>query len=370
MGVQVDRATSGEEALAAVDAASQPHDWYLVDWKMPGMDGIACAREILQRQPMPRPSIVLVTGFARDDALRASAALPLAGLLHKPVTPSTLHDVLVQARRPEPPPAVTPRRMLDSPTLSPEVRGRLVGARVLLAEDHPLNQELACELLRRAGIEVVVAKDGREALARLDAEGPFDAVLMDCQMPEMDGYTATRALRADPRWQSLPVIAMTASALVEDRDRALASGMNAHITKPIYVDAMLRTMAEWIDIPRARSSAVATPPAVDRAVGLGHCMGNEAIYRRLLDGFGRSEASFVTELRAAMQAGRWDDARRRAHDLKGLAATIGAPALNAAALSLETALEARDSEAVAAPLAHVDMELQRVLDAIAALNAQ
>ena len=131
--------------------------------------------------------------------------------------------------------------------LQQAVRQRLVGTRVLLAEDHPLNQQLACELLRRAGVEVVVAKDGREALAKLAGEGPFDGVLMDCQMPVMDGYTATRELRKSPgSGSSLPVIAMTASALAEDRDRALASGMNAHITKPIHIETMLRTMAQWI----------------------------------------------------------------------------------------------------------------------------
>ena len=122
-------------------------------------------------------------------------------------------------------------------SLAADVRQRLAGARILLVEDHPLNQELACELLRRAGMEVVVADNGQDALERLADAGPFDGVLMDCQMPVMDGYTATRrAARATRAWQRLPVIAMTASALAEDRDRALASGMNAHITKPIDVE--------------------------------------------------------------------------------------------------------------------------------------
>ncbi|HKX42995.1 MAG TPA: response regulator, partial [Burkholderiaceae bacterium] len=226
LGVTVDKAESGEQALALVDAAPQRYDWFLLDWKMPGMDGVACAKRIVERHPALRPCILLVTAFARDDALRAASGLPLAGVLHKPVTPSSLHDCLLQARRRSvPAAAVAANRTMQPSALSEAVLQRLNGARILVVEDHPLNQQLATELLKRAGMEVVVAGDGREALARLADNGPFDGVLMDCQMPVMDGYDATRELRANPAWQRLPVIAMTASALAEDRDRALASGM-------------------------------------------------------------------------------------------------------------------------------------------------
>jgi len=204
------------------------------------------ARQIIERHPGLNPCILLVTAFARDDALRAAGRLPLAGVLHKPVTPSSLHDCLLQARRPDVPGAVVERRAIASSALPEAVQQRLTGARILLVEDHPLNQQLATELLRRAGMDVVIAGDGQQALERLVDSGPFDGVLMDCQMPVMDGYTATRELRRQPQWQRLPVIAMTASALADDRDRALASGMNAHITKPIHVESMLRTMADWV----------------------------------------------------------------------------------------------------------------------------
>jgi two-component system sensor histidine kinase/response regulator len=369
LGVVVDRASSGEQALMLVDAAPRAYTWFLIDWKMPGMDGVECARRILEAHPQLQPCILLVTGFARDDALRASAGVPLAGVLHKPVTPSGLYDCLVQARRLEPNAPIAAQRVAGP--LSQAVRQRLAGARVLLAEDHPLNQQLACELLRRAGMEVVVAKDGREALDKLASEGPFDGVLMDCQMPVMDGYSATRELRSHPEWQRLPVIAMTASALAEDRDRALASGMNAHITKPIHIETMLRTMAQWITGPGTPGDAsidAAAPAApadaaaaIDSAAGLAFCMGNEDLYHRLLAGFRDGEASFVADVVAAIGEQRWGDALRRAHDMKGLAGTIGARRLHEATQALHAALTRQAATPDGAEIARVRPELERVL---------
>jgi CheY-like chemotaxis protein len=328
-----------------------------------------------------RTCILLVTAFARDDALRASAGVPLAGVLHKPVTPSSLHDSLVQARRAEPAAPIGARRLgVEASPLSRAVRQRLSGARVLLAEDHPLNQELACELLRRAGMEVVVARDGREALAKLASEGPFDGVLMDCQMPVMDGYTATRELRSHAEWQHLPVIAMTASALPEDRERALASGMNAHITKPIDIESMLRTMAEWIvgpgeaarrgesgDMRAPHAPALRRSTAIDTDKGLSFCMGNETLYRRLLAGFRDTEASFVDDMRRALAEQRWGDALRRSHDMKGLSGTLGAQALHAAAQALHVALATRPVNAELAEMEPVAQAMTAVLKEIDAL---
>ncbi|MBX3606380.1 MAG: response regulator [Piscinibacter sp.] len=369
----VDSAASGEQALDLFGRTGD-YDWILLDWKMPGMDGVECARRLLERSPAdrPRPPILLVTAFAREEALRAAAGVPLAAVLQKPVTPSTLHDALQMARG-----AVVVR----APDASAESAGetvveaasrQLAGARILLAEDHPLNQELACELLRRAGMSVVVAANGADALARLADAGPFDGVLMDCQMPVMDGYTATRRLRADPAWRDLPVIAITASALAEDRERSLAAGMNAHITKPLNVPAMLATMAQWIrprpgaPVPPSPPTAPADlddgwPPAcesIDTRAGLGHSVGRPDLYRRVLAGFRAKKADFEADARAALAQGRPDALRRRVHDLKGLAGTIGAHRLQAAALRLEQAL---DGPQASAALDETCAELQRVL---------
>ena len=361
LGVEVDAAANGEAAIAAYDARGDTdYAWVLIDWKMPGMDGVACARAILQRHPAVQPCILLVTAFGREDALRAGAGLPLAGVLQKPVTPSTLYDSLLS----------TPRVRSVSAAASPAsigealdaARRRLAGARILVVEDHPVNQQLATELLRRAGMEVVLAGNGEEALARIAADGPFDGVLMDCQMPVMDGYTATERLRADPASATLPIIAMTASALAEDRERALAAGMNAHLTKPLNVDVMLRTMAQWIrgrGTPSGEADAGAAPSwppeglaeAIDTADGLARCLDKPDLYRRLLHGFREAKLDLPGRLREALADGRLPELIGRVHDLKGLAGTIGAHALQAQAQRLHDALGGRGGAAAPADTA-------------------
>ena len=371
--LQVDRAGGGAQALALAGQGSG-YDWILLDWKMPGMDGVECARRLLQgaKPQRPRPPILLVTAFGREEALRAAEGVPLAAVLQKPVTPSTLHDALQMAQ------AGTAVHARPSPTLpavaAPADAAALAGARILLVEDHPLNQELACELLRRAGMQVVVANNGAEALERLLDAGPFDGVLMDCQMPVMDGYTATRTLRADPALHALPVIAMTASALAEDRERSLAAGMNAHITKPLNVQVMLATMAQWIHpqpgdalpaaaLPTTLPGELAEhwpPPvdSIDTVAGLGYSVGRRELYRRVLAGFRDKKRNFEADARAALAAGRLGTLRGRLHDMKGLAGTIGADRLREAAIRLDQAI---GGPAAAAQLDALCHELRRVL---------
>ena len=380
LGLVVDRVEDGTQALQRLDHDPGAYAYILLDWKMAGMDGVTCARRIFERHPQVRACILLVSAFAREDALRASAGLPLAGVLQKPVTPSSLYDCIVKARQVEATVRTPTRAANGAWEVSDAVHDRLAGARILLVEDHPLNQELACELLRRASMDVVVANDGQEALQLLAEAGPFDGVLMDCQMPVMDGYTATRRLRENPEWQRLPVIAMTASALAEDRERALASGMNAHITKPLNVTLMLNTMAEWIsshhEPPDGGESGQTTNWApedgagvIDTADGLARCLGKTHLYRRLLHGFRDSNVDFPLTVRVALAQSNWNEALRRAHDMKGLAGTIGARNLYEAAQALHSAVVSRDSSAASAQLARVNAELASVLEEIDRLVA-
>ncbi len=377
LGIAVDRSSSGAQALAMLGAAPAAYGWVLVDWKMPAPDGVAVARRVFEMALPTQPGVILITAFSRDEAVRVSQDLPLAAVLQKPVTPSTLHDALRQARPGEDVAAL--RRPSHRPTqLDDAARQRLAGARILLVEDHPLNQELARELLRRAHMEAVIAGDGREALLQLEHNGPFDGVLMDCQMPVMDGYTATRMLRADPRWKTLPVIAMTASALAEDRERALASGMNAHITKPLNVNHMLETMAQWIESRRpppddghktTMSGAWSDDggTAIDTADGLARCMGKAELYRRLLQGFVEAERGFAELMTTALAQGDWNGAMRRAHDLKGLSGTIGARTLHGMTQVLHAALAAQDEPRASEALQRVVAELDTVLREIGRL---
>jgi len=266
LGLHAEVAAGAEEALRLLDAARTPYDWILLDWLMPGVDGVKLARQILARPRERQPCILLVTAFNQQDAMAAASDVALAGILTKPVSPSTLFDALSRGMLAAHADLDANRTALDlslssalgtrevgAPLRTPQpIRPTpLAGTRILLVEDQPLNQELALELLERAGATVTLAGDGQAALDTLTAAAaPFDCVLMDCQMPRMDGYTATAHIRRDPRWQHLPIIAMTASALVTDREQALSAGMNDHVPKPLDVQQMFTVIERWVKAGR------------------------------------------------------------------------------------------------------------------------
>ena len=337
LGLRPSAANSGYRALdevVAADARGEPFDMLLLDWKMPGMSGIDCARQ-LARMPLTHqpPTILMLTAFSRDEMARVVAAerLAVAATLTKPVTPSTLLDACLQAigqvRQ-------TPLRSELREEALQSHRAVLAGARVLLVEDNPFNQELASDLLGRAQVVVQVANNGREAVDMLARER-FDAVLMDCQMPVMDGYEATREMRRDPRRHALPIIAMTANAMVGDREKVLAAGMNDHIAKPIDVVEMFGTLARWIrrDVGTASSGF----PGIESAAALEGMMGDEALYRRMLGKFRDRETDFAARFGAACAARDMVAAIRLAHDLKSVSGSLGATAVQEAAGALEQA---------------------------------
>jgi signal transduction histidine kinase/DNA-binding response OmpR family regulator len=341
LGLNAEVAAHGEAALAAVasaDAADRPFKLVLLDWRMPGMDGVECLARLLNiASRHAPPTVLMVTAFSREHAERQLQArgLQVAALLPKPVTPSALLDACVTALGL---PATSPGRNEQKLGRLQARQASLAGARILLVEDNAINQELACGLLERAGIVVTIAADGREALAALDS-AEFDAVLMDCQMPVMDGYEATRALRQRPALKDLPVIAMTANAMAGDREKVLAAGMNDHVAKPFRVDDLFATLTHWVRPASAPPAALALPRAagLDVAAGLAAVDGNEALYRRLLGMFSRREADFEARMRAACAQGDLATALRSAHDLKSVAGTLGMPELQQAAAALEAA---------------------------------
>jgi CheY-like chemotaxis protein/HPt (histidine-containing phosphotransfer) domain-containing protein len=256
------------------------------------------------------------------------------------------------------------------------VSHRLAGARILLVEDNVFNQQLAVELLSRAGVAVSIAGDGRQALDMLARER-FDAVLMDCQMPVMDGYAATQALRRQPSLRTLPVIAMTANAMVGDREAVLAAGMNDHIAKPIVVDEMFATLARWLkptssvaagdDGPRTDTLFVLN--GIDARSGLANLGGDEMLYRRMLGLFRETETDFVARFRAAHAAGDARTAMRVAHNLKGEAGTLGMHSLEEEAAALERACLDGARDADIDDMVHkVSKKLDEVIDELPALE--
>jgi signal transduction histidine kinase/DNA-binding response OmpR family regulator len=257
LGFHAHAADDGEAALAAVsraEAAGQPFRLVLLDWHMPRMDGIECLARMVRAGGHALPTVLMTTAFGRDQVQRELQARQLhpAALLTKPVMPAALVDACLAALVGQ---AAQPGLVEQRQELMQTHQASLAGARILLVEDNAINQELACDILDGAGLVVTVAGDGLQALATLERES-FDAVLMDCQMPVMDGYEATRALRQRPGFQDLPVIAMTANAMAGDREKVLAAGMNDHVAKPIRVDELFATLARWVRVPAAQPAGM------------------------------------------------------------------------------------------------------------------
>jgi PAS domain S-box-containing protein len=387
MGFQVELAVSGEAAVIEVDHAQTQGMHYeiiFLDWHMPGMNGVETAKVLRQHQSARIPFMIMVTAHGREDVIKAAEEAGIDEVLIKPVNVSVLFDDVNRILG----------GAMDGPSSAyDEVNGTFAelatirGARVLLVEDNDLNQEVALELLRDAGLVVELAENGQRALAML-ASADYDIVLMDMQMPVMDGLTATVALRRNPQWQYLPVVAMTANAMKADRERCLAAGMNDHIAKPIEPEDLWRTLLKWV---RPRHAASATEPSsmtatallfladiegLDSVNGLRRVLGKKALYGSMLRKFMTGQKSAVAQISLALQDNSWESAERLVHTLKGAAVSIGATDVASLATLLESEIRDRQSSPLidaylaqlALPLDHLIGQLERHMPAMR--NAQ
>jgi len=335
---------------------------------------------------------VIVTAYGREEVFHEAEGAGLEAVLVKPVSPSLLFDTTIRALVGEARPAPEAAGEAPSPRADASL-GRLRGARVLLVEDNELNQQVALELLGAAEVAVDLATNGEEAVRRVQ-ESRYGLVLMDLQMPVMDGFEATRRIRALPGFEKLPILAMTANAMAGDRERSLAAGMNDHVTKPIDPDALFEALLQWLPegppaspgaapagaagpaagpaAPAAASSRgpglaaddpLAGVPGLDAEDGLRRVLGKREAYLGLLRTFASGQAGAPSVIRAALAEGRKADAERAAHTLKGVAGSIGARQLQAEAGAVEAALR-RD-----APSAEVSALLDRAAPTLGALLA-
>ena len=245
-GFDYSLAESGEQAIQILEQQDslEPIDLVLMDWSMPpGMNGIETTQRIQENNNIShKPGMIIVTAYDDQEIQSDIKDLDIAAFITKPVMPSPLLEAITKAA------GAGKHYTWRDPGYRAELQSainKLKGAMILLVEDNEINQELALDLLVTNGLSVEVAANGAEALELLQSQH-FDGVLMDCQMPVMDGYRASRKIRQHARFQDLPVIAMTANAMQGDRDRALAAGMNDHIPKPINVNNMFNVMAKWI----------------------------------------------------------------------------------------------------------------------------
>jgi len=382
--LDVDAAENGFQAIEMIDrlaADGRSYDLILMDWMMPGMSGVECARRIRTSRSAKSPVVIMVTSYGREDVRADAERAGVASLrvMSKPVTPSLLLNSIgdVLGRRAS---TVEGRSKEWSESLSGNM-AKLNGARILLVEDNAMNQELAVELLGQAGMETVIAETGREALDILAKDDQFDGILMDCQMPVMDGYEATREIRRMPAFRDLPIIAMTANAMVGDREKVLEAGMNDHIAKPLIVASMFGVLARWIT-PKSGAHVIARVPSrtdgaaelpslegVDTRRGIATSMGNATLYRSLLIRFREANRNFRDEFERARRRGDRADVIRCAHTLKGTAGNIGAIGVQTLAEKLERACASDEaSETVDALLEETAAELATVVSALEAVK--
>jgi signal transduction histidine kinase/DNA-binding response OmpR family regulator len=266
LGFDVEEVEGGERALirvASAEAQKRRFDLVLFDWHIPGTNVLACIQRMAIEVAHP-PCVLMVTAFSRDETLKKvrSMHISLGAVLTKPVTPSSLFEAYETALSGS---SLRMPRVAAPPSQIESYRAQLSGRRVLLAEDDELSLLLATELLRRVDIEVLTARDGREAIAQLE-RFKVDGVLMDCQMPDMDGFAATRSIRQEPQWVDLPIIAMTANTMTGDREAVLAAGMNDHIAKPLDFDTFYRILLLWLTDSR-EMPVMPPPPAACLPIG-------------------------------------------------------------------------------------------------------
>ena len=373
LGMSCDTVASGEEALGSIKEDPQRYQLVLLDWKMPNMDGLQCAKAIRTLLGNDHDlKIMMITAFARESLSREEQQGLIDACLSKPVLPTQfmnkIRSLFDEKNEPEELPFVSSNKGLERSYVE------LAGAHVLLVEDNALNQELAVAVLGNSNIQVTTAIHGKEALALLE-QSTFDAVLMDCQMPVMDGYEATANIRQQAKWANLPILAMTADVMSSDRQRVLIAGMNDHISKPIDADNMLNTLAKWIHRePHTRSSGNAvTDPVVSQKLkredqqadalldfthiegvnasqGLKVCQNNQNLYRHLLIQFVDSNINFreqflvLSNTKANTKANATDDnaKQRLVHTLKGTSANIAANTIYELCSVLENAVSNDD----------------------------
>jgi PAS domain S-box-containing protein len=366
-GMEPISVASSQEGLVRVeyaDESGRPFDCVILDWSMPGMSGLELARRIKQElQLRRRPKVIYLSGHKHAEMINVSrSASILDALISKPFTPSELLDAIMNS--------ISGRIRMPLPAPPEETAPDLSGLHVLLVEDNPFNQQLANAMLVRAGVEVGLADDGAEALQALRRER-FDAVLMDMQMPKMDGLEATRRIRADPALADLPVIAMTANAMIGDREICLAAGMNDYLSKPLHYKTLYEMLARWTDRDMPPQATAAAPPPLETAAALDTesamaRMGGEATYLAMLAKFIPSQGQSLQSIEDALDVDDRSSAERLAHTLKGVAASVGALSLAETAGKLEKAIAAGNEEEYPALIAVL---ADRLAQAVAAVES-
>ena len=357
LGWQADLVCGGIDAVSKISEsvrAEQPYDVVLMDWRMPDLDGLNAAKLIRgAKDGLPLPVVVMVTAYGREVLAEArdSGEAPFAGFLTKPITPRQLSDVVLRAL------SAVGTRQPEHQEPASKPAARLAGLNLLVVEDNAVNRQVAEGVLRAEGAQVQLAEGGIEGVRRATTAGiPFDAVLMDIQMPDIDGFEATRRIRANPRCAGLPIIAMTANASNADRQACLDAGMSDHVGKPIDVELLVSVLHAQIDgrksplafAPYQAPSGVrvtAEPLGETKASIVARFGGNIALINSVLDNFASQTEKQLMLLSQQIADGEPLGAASVLHAIKGTAGTVGARALSVRAGQLEYDLRHADVSA-------------------------
>lgn len=356
---------SGEAAITCLSQikVSESFDLVMVDLYMPGLDGIETIRQIkTQFQLANIPHILMVTAYKQGNIRQRALEVGIEALLSKPISRSDLFDAVIEAFRGD---DISEQvAVSDSPSLQAALL-TISGAKVLVVEDNAVNQQIAIELLSSAGIVTDIAEDGKQAIAKV-RDQHYDLVLMDIRMPQMDGLEATRQIRRlvrhgqveTERFATLPIVAMTAHAMTDDRKKSLTAGMNGHVAKPVVPDELFATLIRWI-APRSGNDPVdpsCSPPTLtseipdygalslahlDLDVGLSRMDGNWDAYLKLLKRFQAVHSPADSSIQQAIEISSYDQAMYLVHTLKGSAGNIGANWVHQAADRLECHIQNR-----------------------------
>ena len=350
---QVTQAGTGEQAIQLLEnAVENPFQLVLMEWNLAKMDGISVARHIKENLKVIRvPHIIMITAHSREDIVQRSQDLNLDGFLIKPVHPSALFNAVVEAFG---------QNYFDGYAVLQDSRAKtqnerlhkIKNTKLLLVEDNHINQQVAKEILEQEGFEVTVAADGQDAVQKIRASH-FDAVLMDLQMPIMDGYEATRIIRSESRFDGLPIIAMTAHAMNDVRERCLQIGMNGYVTKPIDVDELLASLIDVINPELQKTPGFGLNkvskqketllpeflPGIDMQQSLKNVVGNVQLLCNLLVKFQESFSDAQARLDAFLQVGDIESALKLLHTMKGVAANLAMSELKACIEALEQTLK-------------------------------
>ncbi|MBF0274936.1 MAG: response regulator, partial [Nitrospinae bacterium] len=373
MSFVVDVAVSGEEGIEKLEKAAQekPFELVLMDWKMPKMDGIKASQRIKSDKLLQKiPTIIMVTAHGREEIVRQAEETGLDGFLIKPVSPSTMLDTIMSVfgKGEERTKAFANGKEKATLTYS------FTGGQILLAEDNEINQQVAKEILEGVGLHIDIANNGKEAVQMAEKK-EYDGILMDLQMPEMDGLKATGVLRANETFKELPIIAMTANAMAGDKERCLEAGMNDHVAKPIDPKALFSTLEKWIKPKNPVTAKQKTKTSeqeiiipeiagIDTTAGLQRVGGNKKLYHNLLVRFHEDYASVQNEIEALIEKEDSKTAERLVHTVKGVAANIGADDIAKATAKLEAAIKAGNQDEFAQLIENVSASLNPVMQAL------